>query len=1045
MNKVMRHKGLLIILFVFVILVLPKVVEANYAEELSTIQEIITPEPFVSEENSQIPRPVSQTSRLPVVPYLQGAGRGYDHQEIESAPPEISPYQLSISLQPGQSYTATVSVFTGATPISKGDIMFLFDRTGSMGGEIGQAKVSAIQIMNAIRQRLPDAWFGVGSFMDYPACYIYPGYSGCYGDPGIGDIPWELDIQPTSVITDVANSINALWLGYGNDEPEDYTRVLYEVQSVAWRTNSKKIAMVFGDAPTHDLSFGGYNYGGDPGRDAIAETADDLDFETVVQQVADEGISVIAVDSGNYLPSEATFKGMSIGYDTSSGTDGLYFNLQDSNQIPTATVQLIISETQVIDHLSIQVTDEYVNWVRIEPSEYQEVGSNITKTFTVVISVPTGTATGFYPFALTTIGDGTILGMTHVDVTVPSDSPISDLGFRPDPNGFEARNFGSTQTWEMFRQYFGADQVEHANGNRIHAADEFFILPDDGYRDVGKGGSCFGFSGASLINWRNLDQSNAGKFAMSNYSDLFDETTNEDMREAITFYQGTQKGLEISSYINTMCTMLDHSPNGFYRYLKSLIQNNSPSVIAFTWDEDYYAYFPKEKVLEANGGHAVVPYRFEEPDSNHAYVYVYDSNIPGNEDHRFEFDLADNTWSYRWPVPLWPDIVIEGDASKCQFYVIPIDLFRYKGVVPWSSGGLISSQGAGTDSSLLQLFTTSGPAKLLFTDDEGRRLGWDGAAFYDEIPGATYIPTLQQTFTNASGLYYINPDIQYDLKIHGTGEGQANISAWSSGHLVEISNLEVVTGTVSSLNVSADGGMLTFGSASGDTQLSLSVDQILAGEDRNVTVGNLAVSPGEVVALQLVVSDTLRYTDTVLISTNSPISRTYDLSMQRSGGSGYSVFGHQGITLDPNSNSLVMLNDWSTLSQVDVLVDLNKDGIIDEVRPAENETQAASIFLEAYPTTVHTGRNLAAITVEVRDQYGAFTPDGTVVKFFSTLGTLSIDEGMTSGGLIHLTLTSGSQAGTATISAIAGSTTGFVDIAISNYVNYLPLGIKNQP
>ena len=63
-------------------------------------------------------------------------------------------------------------------------------------------------------------------------------------------------------------------------------RVLHELQNVAWRSGTKKIAIVFGDAPTHDLTFAGYNYGGDPGSDNIAQTADDLDFEETVQALA---------------------------------------------------------------------------------------------------------------------------------------------------------------------------------------------------------------------------------------------------------------------------------------------------------------------------------------------------------------------------------------------------------------------------------------------------------------------------------------------------------------------------------------------------------------------------------------------------------------------------------------------------------------------------------------------------------------------------------------------------------------------------------------
>jgi hypothetical protein len=131
--------------------------------------------------------------------------------------------------------------------------------------------------------------------MDYPGSYTHPGYSAQYGDAASGDVPYMVNQQPTDNTADVASAINGLSIGWGADEPQDYTRVLYEVMSLHWNITHKKIVIVFGDAPTHDLNFAGYNFGGDPGRDAVAGTADDLDFETVVGQVKDEGITVLAV------------------------------------------------------------------------------------------------------------------------------------------------------------------------------------------------------------------------------------------------------------------------------------------------------------------------------------------------------------------------------------------------------------------------------------------------------------------------------------------------------------------------------------------------------------------------------------------------------------------------------------------------------------------------------------------------------------------------------------------------------------------------------
>lgn len=951
----------------------------------------------------------------------------------------VTPRLITATLNAGQTYNAQIQVSIGEAPVGKGDVMFVIDRTGSMGGEINQVKTSAVQIMNDIRSQLPFAWFGVGSFMDYPGYYTYPGYSATYGSAAYGDVPWELNISLTDNITDVSNIINGLWLGNGEDGPESYTRALFEasqIETVGWRTGAKRVIVMFGDAPTHDLTFAGYNYGGDPGRDGIAQTEDDLVFVDVVQQLADKNISVVAVDSGYSAASAATFMGMSIGYAESPGTNGRYFQLNNTSEIPTAVTQLIISETQQIDRLWLQVTAGYEGWVQITPEEYTDIDANTTKTFDLAITVPTGTASGFYPFLIRAMGDGAILGLTYVEVTVPASSPISDLGFRPDPDGFRFANESSTLTWEMFEQFFGTEQVEWPNGNRIHTAEAFY---SEHYRNAADGGSCDGFSATSLINYKNLSQPNAGNFAMSHYAPLYSQRRNDDMAEAYAFSQGIQMGLEIPAHQQWMCELVDNSPRAFYQYLKSQIQNNSGAVLGIRWKDI--------KVLGVTilpaGGHALVPYRYEEPSDDKAYVYVYDSNSPGDNDRRVEFDLTNNKWKYV-AMNLWfiPIITLEGDSSWCNLSVTPIEMYRHQGVAWWAQSGWGAMHSSQAQANPAQLLTTSGPARLLITDDQGRRLGWDGADFYDEIPGAGYTPIAKSTSGEGSGFYYIPSDVQYTLQAHAYGEGRANVSVLSEGYLVQLSNWEVITGTTIALGVSGDGRAFAISGIAGDTKGSLTIGQILSAEDRTVTINDLNIEPGQTVNLQFEASDAVGFTDTIRISTNSVTTATYGLSLHRAGGIGYSAFGHADVVLDANSVALINISDWANLATVTVLVDLNRDGVIDDTRPLANEASINAISLEASRDTAYTGGEQVSIIVEVRDQFGAYIADGQVISFSTNLGTLSSETGVTKGGLVYLTLTTGSEEGVALVTAQSEGVEGSVAITIVSHKVYLPLVLK---
>lgn len=948
--------------------------------------------------------------------------------------------RITATLQAGQTHNAQIQVSIDDAPIGKGDIMFVIDRTGSMGDEINQVRTSAIQIMNSIRSQLPSSWFAVGSFMDYPGYFSYPGYSNQYGSAANGDVPWELNIRFTDNITDVANTINnQLRLGWGADDPESYTRALYEasqIETVGWRKGAKRVIVMFGDAPTHDLTFAGYNFGGDPGRDGIAQTEDDLVFVDVVRQLRDKGISVVAVDSGYSRASEATFRGMSVGYAESPGTNGRYFQLANASQIPTAVTQLIISETQQIDRLWLQVTAGYERWVQITPEEYTNVSTNITKTFDIAITVPKDTPSGFYPFLVQAIGDGAILSLTYIEVTVPASSPISDLGFRPSRDGFGFKNQGSILTWNMFRQFFGADQVEWPNGNRIHVAEAFYRQH---YSKIGEKGSCEGMSAASLINYRNLSQTNAGDFAMPNYSPLYSQRKNSDIEEAIAFYQGIQKGLEITAHNGELCELLGKSPRAFYQYLKSHIQNNSPVILGIIWNRKYlqFPYDPLEP-----GGHAVIPYRFEEPSSDRAYVYVYDPNLPGNDKHRVEFDLTDDTWTYRWPVPLRPAITIQGDSSYCSLNVIPIEMYLRRGVAWWTSPDWRAMQSIQAQTFSSQLLATSGPARLLITDDQGRRLGWDGADFYDEIPGASYAPIAMSISGEGSGFYYVPSDIRYTLRAHGYGEGRADVSVFGKGYLVQLSNWEVITGTAVALSMSSDGNAFTVSSMAGNTRGDLTIGRILSAEDRIVDIKGLSIGAGQAVNLQFDANETAGLADTIRISTNGATAATYGLSLRRAGGPGYSAFGHEDVVLDANSVALINISDWSNLARVNVLVDSNRDGVIDRVRSLENESSINTISLEASRDTVYTGGEQVDIIVEVRDQFGAYVADGQVISFSATLGTLSSETGVTKGGLVHLKLTTGSEEGAALVTARSEGVEGSVAVTIVSHKVHLPMVLK---
>lgn len=334
----------------------------------------------------------------------------------------ISPDSISATLYPGESIEEEKTVTTDPTPVPKLDVLFVIDATGSMSDEIDVVKAKAKDIMNNISSMVPDSAFGVATFMDYSGIYNCCGYYSRYG--GSSDYPWKLDQDITTDTTAVETAIGNIVTGWGGDGPQDYSRALYESQFVSWRDGAKKIVIVFGDAAPHDCDFCSRSTGCDPGRDAVAGTTDDLDFQAVVSQLADSDITVIAVDSSSGGCAEMAFKYMA------NETGGKYFKLSSAEEIPDAIKSMIEEEISLVT-LTLGVDSGFEDWVSYEPSEYFDVGGCESKDFTVNITVPNDVSPGCYEFYIHALADGATIAKQKVRICVPQcvpEFPLFALG-----------------------------------------------------------------------------------------------------------------------------------------------------------------------------------------------------------------------------------------------------------------------------------------------------------------------------------------------------------------------------------------------------------------------------------------------------------------------------------------------------------------------------------------------------------------------------------------------------------------------------------------
>lgn len=121
---------------------------------------------------------------------------------------------------------------TFSTDVKSLDVFFNMDTTGSMFEEIENLQQTLTStVIPGIQNQVPDTWFGVGAYEDFP---ISPfGAENCF-ITGTPDQPFELFSELTDDALSVQTALNSLSvgaqpIGCGGDLPESHLEALYQI------------------------------------------------------------------------------------------------------------------------------------------------------------------------------------------------------------------------------------------------------------------------------------------------------------------------------------------------------------------------------------------------------------------------------------------------------------------------------------------------------------------------------------------------------------------------------------------------------------------------------------------------------------------------------------------------------------------------------------------------------------------------------------------------------------------------------------------------
>lgn len=131
-----------------------------------------------------------------------------------------------------------------AAKISKLDLAFVIDTTGSMGDDIDEVKENMKDYLDdLVENGLVDYRIAIVDYRDFA--------SRSYCDPE--DYPYQVQLDFTNDYDDIVEAINGLDLGNGGDPKETLCSALIDgLDELSWRNTAGKAAIVMGDAPALD-------------------------------------------------------------------------------------------------------------------------------------------------------------------------------------------------------------------------------------------------------------------------------------------------------------------------------------------------------------------------------------------------------------------------------------------------------------------------------------------------------------------------------------------------------------------------------------------------------------------------------------------------------------------------------------------------------------------------------------------------------------------------------------------------------------------------
>lgn len=542
------------------------------------------------------------------------------------------------------------------------------------------------------------------------------------------------------------------------------------------------------------------------------------------------------------------------------------------------------------------------------------------------------------------------------EAVVPAEGIISS-GFLPELNGFSFENYGGETgatdltPVELQRMFGDGVCASLAKGEcTLTPPAQQWMKQINSYMS---GGHCEGMAVLSALMYYN--QVDPAQFGGEIAHDLL--PTNEDLQREIAYWwttQGTYPGAAIK---------VSESPSAV---LDALIEHFAQGQDAPEW---WAMGFYRR---DGSAGHAVTPIGVEDKGDGFYDILIYDNNFP-DETRVVQVDTNSNTWQYEGsPNPEIESFLYDGDADLQNLEIVAISPRLEQQSCDFCAGGgatdgqtlnsapkqatLKQAQASaypawsdvqqrwallidGQTTDFYQIWL-SGKSDLLIVDFWGRRIGYDGGEFVNEIPGAS-TQNMRIFFQQEEGsgldkdkspVYRLPVGLSFTVNVDGSAleEGSSSdVSMIGPGYYLDVSDIWLEPGEVDSITVYIDKSRhqlnyYTDYSESPDIEMGLETEEAdyalivrateLVGAEDSFDIG-----------LDMATNEFLLNT-----SYNTDPS-TYELYVLRIDDEGEWVFGANDMVMEPENTAFIPFTEWEGPgSPLWVQFDYENDGEVDE-------------------------------------------------------------------------------------------------------------------